>query len=173
MMISNYLADLAARIEAEHAAASEAARSHVDHAMRAGDLLIEAKAQLGHGAWLPWLADRGIVERTAQLYMRLARNRETIKSATVADLTLRGSVEFLALRPFVMSEAKRMHAEARALSPRHGRVLAALLTRYADGDLDPENELAEVEAASARLTEAATAAQAIIDKADALDAPSD
>jgi hypothetical protein len=64
--------------------------------MRAGDLLIEATAQLGHGKWLPWLADRGIVERTAQLYMRLARNRETIKSATVTDLTVRGAAMMLA-----------------------------------------------------------------------------
>jgi hypothetical protein len=94
--MSNSLADLAARIEAEHAAASEAARNHVEHAMLAGELLIEAKAQLGHGRWLPWLADRGIVERTAQLYMRLARNKETIKSATVADLTVRGAIMMLA-----------------------------------------------------------------------------
>ena len=54
---SNSLADLAARIRAEHEATAVALRLSVMHAMAAGELLIEAKAQLGrHGAWLPWLA---------------------------------------------------------------------------------------------------------------------
>jgi hypothetical protein len=45
------------------------------HAMAAGDLLLEAKLRLKHGEWLPWLAEhRSMSERTAQRYMRLARD---------------------------------------------------------------------------------------------------
>ena len=63
------------------------------HAMAAGDLLIEAKAQLKHGQWLPWLAKHCVIsERTAQLYVKLAKKRTTIEKEQirndVADLTL-------------------------------------------------------------------------------------
>jgi hypothetical protein len=91
---SNSLPDLAARIRTEHEATAAALQSAVMHAMTAGDLLIEAKAQLKHGQWLPWLAKNCVIsERTAQLYIKLAKHRATIekemKSAMgVADLTL-------------------------------------------------------------------------------------
>jgi hypothetical protein len=92
LALSNSLADLAARIRAEHEATSTALKSSVEHAMRAGDLLIEAKAQFKHGEWLPWLAEHcAMSERTAQLYMRIAKNRATIEANIrngVADLTL-------------------------------------------------------------------------------------
>ena len=95
---SNSLADLGARIRAEHEATAAALQRGVMHAMSAGDLLIEAKAQLkaqlGHGKWLPWLAKNCVIsERTAQLYIKLAKNRATIEKEmanprSVADLTL-------------------------------------------------------------------------------------
>jgi len=52
-----------------------------------------------HGQWLAWLRDHcKISERTAQLYMRCAKNRVEIeKSATVADLTLNEAAALLAL----------------------------------------------------------------------------
>ena len=92
--LSNSLADLAARIRSEHEAVSSALKDSVRHAIAAGELLIEAKAQLKHGQWLSWLAKHCVIsERTAQLYVKLAKNRATIekqmKSAIgVADLTL-------------------------------------------------------------------------------------
>ena len=92
---SNSLADLAARIRAEHEATSLALRRTVEHAMAAGDLLLEAKATVPHGQWLQWFADNcgPISERTGQLYMKLAKNRATIEKEmanpqSVADLTL-------------------------------------------------------------------------------------
>jgi hypothetical protein len=71
------------------------------HAIAAGQLLIEAKAQLKHGQWLPWLAEHcpaSLPERTASFYMRLARHAPELeaKSATVADLTIRGAIQLLA-----------------------------------------------------------------------------
>jgi N6-adenosine-specific RNA methylase IME4 len=92
---SNSLADLAARIRAEHVAMQRG----VEHAMRAGDLLLEAKAQLRHGQWLPWLTENcSMSERTAQLYMRVAERRSELeaKAQGLADLTLEGAARLLA-----------------------------------------------------------------------------
>ena len=97
---SNSLADLAARIVAEHTAIHGLLSDSIRRAMAAGDLLIEAKAMVKHGQWLPWLRDHcKISERTAQLYMRCAKNRVEIekKSASVADLTLNEAAALLAL----------------------------------------------------------------------------
>jgi hypothetical protein len=89
------LPDLAARIKAEHAQVVSAMKRGVVHAMAAGDLLIEAKALLKHGGWLPWLAEHcAIPARTASHYMRLARGRDKI--GNVADLTVREALELLA-----------------------------------------------------------------------------
>ena len=53
--ISNSLADLAGRIKSEHEAVATALKESVRHAIVAGELLIEAKGQVPHGQWLPWL----------------------------------------------------------------------------------------------------------------------
>lgn len=61
-----------------------------------GKRLLEAKAQLDHGEWLPWLRDRvDISERSAQNFMRLAR--EYSKSAEIADLGASKALALLAL----------------------------------------------------------------------------
>jgi Protein of unknown function (DUF3102) len=98
-IVLNSLADLAARIKAEHQATLAALKSSLGHAMAAGDLLIEAKARVKHGEWLLWFAEHcAIPERTAQTYMRLARNRAEIeaKSANSADLTMGDAIALLA-----------------------------------------------------------------------------
>jgi hypothetical protein len=67
--------------------------------MAAGDILIDAKAQLKHGQWLPWLKSAGITERTAQRYIRLARNRTIIEANTtrMSDLGVSGALAMLAM----------------------------------------------------------------------------
>jgi Protein of unknown function (DUF3102) len=98
---SNSLADLAARIKVEHTAVDAALKDSLRHALAAGDLLIEAKTLVSHGQWLPWLRDHcEISERTAQLYMRCAKNRAEIEHQIrndVADLTLSEAAALLAL----------------------------------------------------------------------------
>jgi hypothetical protein len=96
---SNSIADLRERAKAEHAAVAASMRTSLGHAFAAGDLLIEAKLQLNHGQWLPWLDSCGIPERTAQRYIRLARNRQMIeaKSDTVSDLGVNGALALLTL----------------------------------------------------------------------------
>jgi hypothetical protein len=121
---SNPLADLAARIVAEHEACKDAVKRGAEHVMRAGDLLIEAKALLQHGQWLPWLAKHcAFSDRTAQLYMRLAKRRPEIEAnpQRVADLSLRGAVAMLA-----PDEADKALAGGREIVDRVREVAARL-----------------------------------------------
>jgi hypothetical protein len=94
---SNSLSDLAARIKAEHEAFVAAVKGSLARAMAAGDLLIEAKAIVDHGQWLPWLEQIGLPRRTASHYMRLSRHRDTVESemGNVAHLSVRAAVEAL------------------------------------------------------------------------------
>ncbi len=68
------LVSIAQEINEEHEAASRAVRSALEHARRAGELLLEAKAQRAHGEWLPWLAEHcpAVSPRVAQMYTRIA-----------------------------------------------------------------------------------------------------
>ncbi len=100
---------VADEINAEHEAAFGKAREALEHARRAGELLLLAKAELEHGAWLPWLgANCKFSARTAQGYIRLAQGWETLqaKSATVAHLGLRDALDLLAERPADVAPAE-------------------------------------------------------------------
>ena len=72
---------LSARINREHQACLQAAGKAIDHAMRCGDLLTEAKAGCRHGGWQGWLEENfeGSA-RTARGYMQIAANREQIEN---------------------------------------------------------------------------------------------
>ena len=75
------LVDLVAEIRAECDAAEADYRSAVQHAMRAGELLTQAKDTLPHGAWLPWLRDNfELSQQTASEYMRLFSNYGTSRN---------------------------------------------------------------------------------------------
>ncbi len=93
------LADLARRINAEHDAAIRAFGSVLDNARSAGRMLIEAKAALPHGDWLPWIEENcSFGERTARTYMRVAREWPKLESnrQSVADLSLARAIEIIA-----------------------------------------------------------------------------
>ena len=97
------LQSLAAKINAAHDEALASVRTALGHACRAGDLLLEAKRQLGHGAWLPWLRQHctTVSERTAQKYMQLARELPKLTANTpprATDLSLRGALALLSER---------------------------------------------------------------------------
>jgi DUF3102 family protein len=97
--LSNSLADLAARIRAEHEAASTALTDGFQHAMTAGQLLVEAKRQVAHGDWLTWLESScDLSPRTAQAYMRVARSFNHLGSNAqrVAHLSFRDTLKLLA-----------------------------------------------------------------------------
>ena len=84
-----------------------------------GKRLNEAKAQLGHGEWLPWLREKvDISERSAQDFMRLAR--EYSKSAEIADLGASKALALLALpvseRSEFVQEKHVVNGEEKAVS---------------------------------------------------------
>lgn len=86
------LTDIADQANEYHRRAETAAKSAIEYATEAGKLLIEAKQQVRHGEWMPWLkANVAFSERTAQGYMRVARNTKR-----VADLPLREALKTLA-----------------------------------------------------------------------------
>ncbi len=88
------LRQLLGRIVSEHALVTTHLHAAVDHARRAGLLLMEAKQALPHGSWGPWLEQAGVPDRTAQLYMAIASRWAEIETHAgdpqrVADLTIR------------------------------------------------------------------------------------
>ena len=76
------LADLSSRIKNYHLRAVCLAKSSIEMALKCGQALIEAKAQVPHGSWIPWL--RGncpeITDRQSQKYMRLAEHWPQIEA---------------------------------------------------------------------------------------------
>jgi hypothetical protein len=111
---SNSLADLAARIRAEHEASALHVKRGLDHAIACGRLLLEAKAgPVGqHGQWLPWLREHcGVPERSARRYMEIAAYAAEGKSANLADMAdsaLDGAAE---ATPSLASIAEALEAE--------------------------------------------------------------
>lgn len=85
------LAELAPMINYEHSLCAHALERGLEHAIRAGLLLLQAKEFCGHGRWLQWLDDNfeGSA-RTANAYMRVASNPQR-----VADLSFRGALRML------------------------------------------------------------------------------
>lgn len=89
---------LAERANAEHRACETAVNAALDHAMRAGDLLLEVKTGLPHGAFGAWVEENFAGSgRTARAYMRVARHREELeaKRQRSATLSLDGALKAL------------------------------------------------------------------------------
>lgn len=108
------LADLAQRINNSHLAAIQAAGAAIEHAIDCGLALLEAKAAVGHGNWLPWLNDNTTVShRTAQRWMRFAENADALREIrhAVADLTFAEADRLLAAPPKVGDDTNRRERE--------------------------------------------------------------
>ena len=81
---------LAVEIRQEAEAAEADFQSAVVHAIRAGELLIEAKSQVAHGAWIPWLAENfEFTRQTASGYMRLATHADQLEGAPSISAALK------------------------------------------------------------------------------------
>jgi hypothetical protein len=92
--------NLAARIEAEHAAVAQALQSALEHATAAGELLIEAKRQVRRdkGKWLPWLAANcSVPARTASHYVKLAKQRSELsdENGNVLPISVTEAVDLI------------------------------------------------------------------------------
>ena len=88
------LTGLADQINAEHRQAEEAMNGGLQHALRAGKLLLKAKGLCAHGEWLPWLEQNFAGStRTAQCYIGVERWSQIEGNAQrVAHLSFRDAV---------------------------------------------------------------------------------
>jgi hypothetical protein len=69
--------EIAADINRHHELACQCASQALVHAKEAGNLLLQAKASMKHGEWLPWLSKHvNVSARQAQRYMLAAQGRE-------------------------------------------------------------------------------------------------
>lgn len=94
------LVELAGKINNATRAAETSAKSAMQHALVAGNLLIEAKKAAGHGAWGKWVAENcDVAPRTASAYMRLAEGLPKLPEPDrqrVADLPIREAIRAIA-----------------------------------------------------------------------------
>ena len=109
------LGHLATQISEEHRFCTEFLSEGVQHALKAGELLLEAKKQVQHGNWLGWLQESfEFSVRTAQLYMRVAREYPLLpKTKRVAHLSLRGMVLAARSTEQILAELESIHQELR------------------------------------------------------------
>jgi 5-methylcytosine-specific restriction endonuclease McrA len=86
---------IAGEIIALHGEIITAARTSLDKAVRIGELLVEQKARLHHGRWLPWIKEHlPFSQQTASNYIRVYSNRA--KLPTVGNLELTDAYRLLA-----------------------------------------------------------------------------
>jgi hypothetical protein len=128
------LAELARQINAAHEECEHALRAGMQHARQAGQLLLEVKARVGHGKWLPWLkANVGFSARTAQRYMLVAERWDelVVKCDTVSHLTYREGLRLLASPTAAKARGKERPASTRS-PPQPEPVTAAPAVQVAD-----------------------------------------
>lgn len=88
------------QINLEHQLANSKAAEAVQHATNCGLMLLQIKASLNHGEWLPWLngeieSGRLVVKRSqANSYMRLAANYQRAGNLEQAS-SIRAALELL------------------------------------------------------------------------------
>lgn len=146
-----------------------------------GKRLIEAKAQLKHGEWLPWLSEKvEFSEASAQRFMQLAREYEN--PALVRDLGASKALVLLALpaseRENFAQEKHVVNGEEKSVSEMskreleeaiRQRKLAELKVAETARELDRQKEAtAEAEAAAEKAQEAAEAARAEVEDAKSI-----
>lgn len=77
------------RIQSLAAELDALGKTALEKALEAGTLLIECKADLAHGEWLPWLEENfTFTDRTARRWMKLVDDMQSgkLKSDTVSNL---------------------------------------------------------------------------------------
>ena len=95
------LDSLAVEIDREHEAVKAAFQTGIEHAIKAGELLIEAKKEIPHGNWEAWVQiNCSVKKRMAQNYMKLAREvpkLDAAKAQALAHLGVEATLNALAI----------------------------------------------------------------------------
>jgi len=102
--VAKSLDTLAREITEEHRAFLGSVRTTLEHGIRCGELLTEAKRQCKHGTSLPWLDRKfagSLSVRAAQDYMRLYKHRDELreKCASAAHLGVRAALKEVRKKP--------------------------------------------------------------------------
>lgn len=90
-MVSGDLVNLAERIREEYQACFKSIRQGVEHALKVGELLVQAKELVKHGDWEQWVeANCGFTTRTARRYTRAFKKFQLglVKTDTMSEMTL-------------------------------------------------------------------------------------
>lgn len=111
--------ELAAAVEHEHQQIGASVAASIEHAIRAGLLLLEAKSRLPFGDWQDWLAlnTPGVTMEYARIYMRVARNRELVREQMPPSLKaarkmlVKANVRDLRYDPELRTEARRLRKD--------------------------------------------------------------
>lgn len=118
-VIDPRLDNLAETIEAEHRLLLMAGTAMIEHAIRCGEALLEAKGKVPHGEWEAWLLrtfpNRSV--KTWRLYMRVARHQRRVRA--VGPASLHDAHRLLAGAP-VLPHAETLKARARHLREAEG-----------------------------------------------------
>jgi Protein of unknown function (DUF3102) len=99
LKLEKNLAALADEINAESRAFISGLRTTLKHGIRAGERLVQAKDQLSHGEWIPWLRENVDVSvRSCQEFMRLYHHRVELEAKTrdSAHLSVSGALKEIA-----------------------------------------------------------------------------
>jgi transposase len=107
------LAELAAIANRSHAAHAGALREGLEHAVKAGEALRQARDIIGHGGWLKWLAEnfRGS-QSTARRYMRCAEHKDRLSGHMTTQDAMEVLLGLPAERTIAAPDAVRAEAVA-------------------------------------------------------------
>lgn len=135
-----------------------------------GKRLIEAKAQLKHGEWLPWLSEKvEFSEASAQRFMQLAREYEN--PALVRDLGASKALALLALpaseRENFASEKHLVNGEEKSVAEMSKRELEEAVRQQKIAEAERNEARRALEAQRKETEEANAKVQAAQDAADA------
>jgi hypothetical protein len=90
------LVELTGTAQREHHAVGHALGNALQHAMAAGDALLAARELVPAGQWLAYLRKTDIGERSAQVYIRVAKRRADLEAQSSAGpLSIAAALEFL------------------------------------------------------------------------------
>jgi len=116
-VVESELPALAEKINDAIESAEEHARSACQTALRAGELLNQAKAHVQHGGWDDWLtANCRVKPRTARAYMQLASKLQALpheERQRVADLPVREAIRAISTKPESAPRCNDYRAQSR------------------------------------------------------------
>jgi uncharacterized protein (DUF3084 family) len=136
----------AEQINLEYRLSQSKANEAVQHAINCGLMLLQKKADLAHGQWLPWLKEQreaGVIEftdRTANRYIKIASN-----PTRVSDLpdqpSIRAALELLSDKP--QQDDAQSSLELETEKERKAREAAELRAKEAEEKAAEAEERAE------------------------------